>query len=231
MYYAGSTMRLIFNLYSTFNALLNIQLPIQHSTIHFIFNSFFTHSITVYIQQFQSFIQHSTLIFKTFNYSLNIQLFIQLFWALTTSGQWHRSLLLKNMAAAAAAVLCSPLWLMFVFYVLWGRRSFIDPKCRNFCMVLSMCIRLVLANYLFCLRDIILTLGLLTPRRHVVWRDSVDVEGSRSELKSECADILHQSFLVITPYWRAPTRAKQLSMATIPLCFEFFRCRVDVLQS
>ena len=26
-------------------------------------------------------------------------------------------------------------------------------------------------------------------------------------------------------------RAKQLSMATIPLCFEFFRCRVDVLQS
>jgi len=24
---------------------------------------------------------------------------------------------------------------------------------------------------------------------------------------------------------------KQLSMATIPLCFEFFRCRVDVLQS
>ena len=23
--------------------------------------------------------------------------------------------------------------------------------------------------------------------------------------------------------------AKQLSMATIPLCFEFFRCRVDVL--
>ena len=92
-------------------------------------------------------------------------------------------------AAAAAAVLCSPLWLMFVFYVLWGRRSFIDPKCRNFCMVLSMCIRLVLANYLFCLRDINLTLGLLTPRRHAVWRDSVGVESSESELKSECADI------------------------------------------
>ena len=28
-----------------------------------------------------------------------------------------------------------------------------------------------------------------------------------------------------------PTRAKQPSMATIPLCFEFFQCRVDVLQS
>ena len=63
-------------------------------------------------------------------------------------------------------------------------------------MVLSMCLRLVLANYLFSLRDINLTLGLLPPRRHVVWRDSVGVEGSRSELKSECADILHQSFLV-----------------------------------
>ena len=37
--------------------------------------------------------------------------------------------------------------------------------------------------------------------------------------------------LVVTPYWRAPKRAKQLSRATIPLCFEFFRCRVDVLQS
>ena len=66
-----STMRLIFNLYSTFNALFNFQLRIQHSTIHYIFNSFFTHSITVSIQQFQPFIQHSTLIFKTFNYSFN----------------------------------------------------------------------------------------------------------------------------------------------------------------
>ena len=60
--------------------------------------------IQLSIQQFQPFIQHSTLIFKTFNYSFNIQLFIQLFWALTTSGQWHRSLLVKNMAAAAARI-------------------------------------------------------------------------------------------------------------------------------
>ena len=35
-----------------------------------------------------------------------------------------------------------------------------------------------------------LTLGLLPPRRHVVWRDSVGVESSRSE----GADIFHQSF-------------------------------------
>ena len=81
-----------------------------------------------------------------------------------------------------SAVLCSPLWLMFVLYVFWGRRSFIDPICRNFCMVLSMFFRLVLANSLFSLRDINLTLGLLPPRRHVVWRDSVGVEGSRSGL-------------------------------------------------
>ena len=34
-----------------------------------------------------------------------------------------------------------------------------------------------------------LTLGLLPPRRHVVWRDSVGDESSGSELKSECADM------------------------------------------
>ena len=28
----------------------------------------------------------------------------------------------------------------------------------------------------------------------MAWRDSVGVEGSRLGLKSECADILHQSF-------------------------------------
>ena len=37
--------------------------------------------------------------------------------------------------------------------------------------------------FMFYLRDINLTLGLLLHRRHVVWRDSVGVEGSRSGLK------------------------------------------------
>ena len=46
---------------------------------------------------------------------------------------------------------------------IWGRRSFIDPICRNSCMVLSMFYRLVLANFLLSLRDINLTLGLLPP--------------------------------------------------------------------
>ena len=64
-------------------------------------------------------------------------------------------------------------------------------------MVLSMFYRLVLANFLFSLRDINLTLGLLPPRRHGVWRDSVGVESSRSGLKSEYADIFHQSFLCL----------------------------------
>ena len=37
--------------------------------------------------------------------------------------------------------------------------------------------------FLFSLRDINLTLGLLPPRKHVVWRDSVGVEGSGLGLK------------------------------------------------
>ena len=33
----------------------------------------------------------------------------------------------------------------------------------------------------------------------------------------------------VSPSLAAPKRAKQLSMATIPLCFEFFRCRAECL--
>ena len=40
-----------------------------------------------------------------------------------------------------------------------------------------------------------------------------------------------RAFSVVAPCWRAPKRAKQLSMATIPFCFKFFGCHVDVLQS
>ena len=40
---------------------------------------------------------------------------------------------------------------LFVLYEFLGRRSFIDPICCNFCMVLSMFFRLVLANSLFSL--------------------------------------------------------------------------------
>ena len=77
---------------------------------------------------------------------------------------------------------------MFVLYEFLGRGSFIDTICPNLYMVLSMFFRLVLANSLYSLRDINLTLGLLPPRRHVVWRNSVGVKSSGSGLKSECAD-------------------------------------------
>ena len=97
---------------------------------------------------------------------------------------------------------------MSVLYVFWGCRSFIDPICPNSYMVLSMFYRLVLANFLFSLRDINFTLGLLPPRGHVVWRDSVGVESSRSGLKSECADIFHQSYLLLLRHTDEPQRGR-----------------------
>ena len=87
-----SNIRLILYvvLYYEFNYAFNIQLifhiqsVIQYSTFHSTFNysfymQFLIHPFNYLIQQFQQFIQHSTLIFKTFNYPFNIQLFIQLF--------------------------------------------------------------------------------------------------------------------------------------------------------
>ena len=50
-------------------------------------------------------------------------------------------------------------------------------------MVLSMSLGWFWPIFLFSLRDINLTLGLLPPRKHVVWRDSVSVESSGSGLK------------------------------------------------
>ena len=114
---------------------------------------------------------------------------------------------------------CSPLWLMFVLYVFWGRRSFIDPICCNSCMVLSMFLRLVLANSLFSLRDINLTLGLLPPRRHVVWRDSVGVESSRLRFTSECKDIFRQSFLWLLRHTDEPQKARNSCLWLHPTLF------------
>ena len=87
-------------------------------------------------------------------------------------------------------------------YQFLGRRSFIDPICCNFCIVMSMFLRLVLANSLFSLRDINLTLGLLPSRRHVEWRDSVGVWSSRGQvLKSECeGDFSSEFTLIVAPY-------------------------------
>ena len=64
---------------------------------------------------------------------------------------------------------------------------------------------------------------------------SVGVESFGSGLKIRVRGYFSSELsLVVGPYRRAPKRAKQLSMvsmATIPLFLEFFRCRVDVLQS
>ena len=46
-----------------------------------------------------------------------------------------------------------------------------------------------MANSLFSLRDVNLTLELLPPRSHVAWSDYVGVESSGLGLKSECANI------------------------------------------
>ena len=62
-------------------------------------------------------------------------------------------------------------------------------------------LRLVLTNFLFSPRDINLTLGLLPPRRHVVWRDSVDVERSGSGLKIIARGYFKSELsLVVAPY-------------------------------
>ena len=58
----------MFNLYSTFNALFNVRLSIQHSTIHFEFNYLFNNFN--YLFNIQLYIQHSIYyIHSVFNYS------------------------------------------------------------------------------------------------------------------------------------------------------------------
>ena len=101
-----------------------------------------------------------------------------------------RSLQILRSSAYPFAVLCSPLWFMFVYFMnFWA----VDLLQIRYAVILAWSCPcffwLVLANSLFSLRDINLTLGLLPSRRHVVWRDSVGVRSSRSGLKSECADI------------------------------------------
>ena len=111
-----------------------------------------------------------------------------------------RSLQILRSSAYSFALHCSPLWFMFVLNVFLDRRSFIDPICCNFCMVLSMFLSWCWPISLFSLRDINLTLGLLPPRRHVVWRDSVGVESSGSGLKIIVRGYFASEFSVVTPY-------------------------------
>ena len=116
----------------------------------------------------------------------------------------------------------------------WGVGRGISPFS-HFCIVVrDLCYqgRLVLANSLFSLRDINLTLGLLPHRRQVVWLDSVGVETSRSGLKIRVRGYFSSELSLLLRHTDEPQlkRAKQLSMAAIPLCFEFFRCRVSTIS-
>ena len=115
----------------------------------------------------------------------------------------------------------------FVLLILGGRRSFIDPTCCSFLHGFAHVSKVGFVHPTFSLRVINMTFGLLPSRRHVIWRDSVSVW-------VHCLGewvFYSRASLFVAPYWRAIKMAKQLSTATTLLCFGFFWCRVDVLQS
>ena len=64
-------------------------------------------------------------------------------------------------------------------------------------------------SFIFSLRDINSTLGLVPSRRHVVWRTSVCAESSKLGLKSECTDIfsrvLSRCYAILTSYNNSET--------------------------
>ena len=74
----------LLNLFPTL--IFNIQRVIQYSTSHSTFN--YSFYIQFLFRSFNNLFNNFNQLFnfKTFNYSFNIQLF----WAFTTSGQWHR---------------------------------------------------------------------------------------------------------------------------------------------
>ena len=62
---------------------------------------------------------------------------------------------------------------------------------------------------LFSLRDINLTLGLLPPRRHMVWRDSVGVKSSGSGLKIRVHGYFSSELsLIVAPYTDEPQKGR-----------------------
>ena len=105
---------------------------------------------------------------------------------------------------------------------LGGRRSFIDPICRSFLHGFARISKVGFVHPIFSLWDINVTLGLLSSRWHVIWRDSVSVWVHVRALKQSVREFYGRASLFVAPYWRAPKRAKQLSTATNPLCFGSF---------
>ena len=107
---------------------------------------------------------------------------------------------------------------MFVLYVFLDRRSFIDPICCNFCMVLSMFLGWF-GQFLFSLRDINSTLGLLPPRRHVMWRYSVGVESSGSGLKIIVRVYFASEFFCCYAILTSPKKGETAVYGYIPAMF------------
>ena len=105
---------------------------------------------------------------------------------------------------------------------LGGRRSFIDPICRSFLHGFAHISKVGFVHPIFSLWDINVTLGLLSSRWHVIWRDSVSVWVHVRASKQSVREFYGRASLFVAPYWRAPKRARQLSTATTPLCFGSF---------
>ena len=139
---------------------------------------------------------------------------------LNLNHRWEINILRSS--AYSFAVLCSPLWLMFVFYEFLGRRSFIDPIWCNSCMVLSMFLQLVLANSLcfFLCETSIWHLDSCPPEDTwygvIPWVLRVLGQG----LKSECArDIFDQSFLWLLRHTDEPQKGRNSCLDYNPALF------------
>ena len=121
----------------------------------------------------------------------------------------------------------------FVLLILGGRRSFIDPTCCSFLHGFAHVSKVGFVHPTFSLicesstwRLDSCPLGdtwygvILWVFEFIVW-----------VLKQSEWVFYSRASLFVAPYWRAIKMAKQLSTATTLLCFGFFWCRVDVLQS
>ena len=113
-----------------------------------------------------------------------------------------------------------------------GLLNFIDPICRSFLHGFAHVSKVGFVHPTFSLRDINVTLGLLPSRGYVIWRYSVSVwvQYNVRALKQSEWVFYSRTSLFVAPYWRATKVAKQLSTATTPLCFWFFRCRVVLMS-
>ena len=124
-------------------------------------------------------------------------------------------------------LVCGPL-----YYLFWGAVGLLwILHAVHFCMVLPMFLRLVLSILHFLCESSTWRLDscplgdtwygvILWVFEFIVW-----------VLKQSEWVFYSRASLFVAPYWRAIKMAKQLSTATTLLCFGFFWCRVDVLQS